>query len=42
MVHPVPRRPLRGLPGGDMHVKVYADGAPVKSTEDYRLRIEGE
>lgn len=29
-------------PGGDTHVKVYADGAPVKSTEDYRLRIEGE
>jgi len=29
-------------PGGDIHVKVYADGAPVKSTEDYRLRIEGD
>jgi hypothetical protein len=29
-------------PGGDIHVKVYADGARVKSTEDYRLRIEGE
>ena len=29
-------------PGGDMHVKVYVDGAPVKSTEDYRLRIEGQ
>jgi WD40 repeat protein len=29
-------------PGGDIHVKVYEGGAPVKSTEDYRLRIEGE
>ena len=28
--------------GGDIHVKVYADGAPVKATEEYRLRIEGE
>ena len=29
-------------PGGDVHVRVYADGAPVKSTEDYRLRMEGQ
>jgi WD40 repeat protein len=29
-------------PGGDIHVKVYADDAQVKATEDYRLRIEGQ
>lgn len=27
-------------PGGDAHVKVFANGTPVKATEDYRLRIE--
>jgi WD40 repeat protein len=26
--------------GGDLHVRVFADGTPVKATEDYRLRIE--
>jgi WD40 repeat protein len=26
--------------GGDLHVRVFADGAPVKATEDYRLRID--
>ena len=26
-------------PGGDVHVKVFAYDAPVKATEDYRLRI---
>ena len=26
--------------GGDLHVRVFADGAPVKTTEDYRLRID--
>lgn len=28
-------------PGGDVHVKVFADNAPVEATEDYRLRIGG-
>jgi hypothetical protein len=27
-------------PGGDAHVKVFVNGAPVKATEDYRLRVE--
>ena len=26
--------------GGDLHVRVFSDGSPVKTTEDYRLRIE--
>jgi len=26
--------------GGDLHVRVFAEGAPVKATEDYRLRID--
>ncbi len=26
--------------GGDLHVRVFADGAPVKATEDYRLHID--
>ena len=26
--------------GGDLHVRVFADGSPVKATEDYRLRME--
>jgi hypothetical protein len=26
--------------GGDLHVRVFVDGAPVKATEDYRLRID--
>jgi hypothetical protein len=26
--------------GGDLHVRVFADDAPVKATEDYRLRID--
>jgi len=26
--------------GGDLHVRVFADGSPVKATEDYRLRID--
>lgn len=26
--------------GGDLHVRVFSDGFPVKATEDYRLRIE--
>ncbi len=27
-------------PGGDAHVKVFVNGAPVKANEDYRLRVE--
>ncbi len=27
-------------PGGDVHVRVFVDGAPVKATEDFRLRIQ--
>ncbi len=27
-------------PGGDIHVRVFVDGAPVKATEDFRLRLE--
>jgi hypothetical protein len=26
--------------GGDLHVRVFSDGSPVKATEDYRLRID--
>ena len=26
--------------GGDLHVRVFSDGAPVKATEDYRLHID--
>jgi len=26
--------------GGDLHVRVFADGSPVKATEDYRLHID--
>ena len=26
-------------PGGDVHARVFADGAPLKATEDFRLRI---
>jgi len=26
--------------GGDLHVRVFADGAPVKASEDYRLHID--
>jgi WD40 repeat protein len=26
--------------GGDMHVRVFVDGSPVKATEDYRLHID--
>jgi len=26
--------------GGDLHVRVFADGAPVKATENYRLHID--
>jgi len=26
--------------GGDLHVRVFADGAPVKATEDYRLHVD--
>jgi hypothetical protein len=26
--------------GGDLHVRVFSDGNPVKATEDYRLRID--
>ena len=26
-------------PGGDIHVRVFVDGAPVKATEDFRLRL---
>lgn len=26
--------------GGDLHVRVFSEGSPVKATEDYRLRID--
>jgi hypothetical protein len=29
-------------PGGDVHVRVFVDGAPVKATEEFRMRVQTE